>query len=382
MDEGKEDGIRVSRKGSHGTRNTIIDGDWLFQPGVSLSNTTDSWIARYRLRRYLSAKHFQRLGCWNRKFNTRIGRVLLHPIEISPNFIYSVKKKERTKSCTHEAYHSNSSILFSHWRAHRKNNRKSNAHKHTRHSTTRRNESRPFASSEQNSTPSFTAKHRMHLEDISTGSIHREWMALERGNDRDRWQSGKVTGIRQELAGNKNPCDETETETSLRLGTRCPTPLSLCRRLAARCPITIYLRVKALASHANGWRALACAAAHEHRRDKFSPRTCTECETMTHRWIILSFAIWRPSPPLLPRNSTFSTREKKFLPRNASKSWLERTLISPLRIEEQDLSTRDLRCSSLLGLKVVIRLKFFVEFTEDWNIVLLKSKIEWRTNWN
>lgn len=207
-------------------------------------------------------------------------------------------------------------------------------------------------------------------------------MALERGNDRDRWQSGKVTGIRQELAGNKNPCDETETETSLRLGTRCPTPLSLCRRLAARCPITIYLRVKALASHANGWPALACAAAHEHRRDKFSPRTCTECETMTHRWIILSFAIWRPSPPLLPRNSTFSTREKKFLPRNASKSWLERTLISPLRIEEQDLSTRDLRCSSLLGLKVVIRLKFFVEFTEDWNIVLLKSKIEWRTNWN
>ena len=176
MDEGKEDGIRVSRKGSHGTRNTIIDGDWLFQPGVSLSNTTDSWIARYRLRRYLSAKHFQRLGCWNRKFNTRIGRVLLHPIEISPNFIYSVKKKERTKSCTHEAYHSNSSILFSHWRAHRKNNRKSNAHKHTRHSTTRRNESRPFASSEQNSTPSFTAKHRMHLEDISTGSIHgSEW---------------------------------------------------------------------------------------------------------------------------------------------------------------------------------------------------------------
>lgn len=93
MDEGKEDGIRVSRKGSHGTRNTIIDGDWLFQPGVSLSNTTDSWIARYRLRRYLSAEHFQRLGCWNRKFNTRIGRVLLHPIEISPNFIYSVKKK-------------------------------------------------------------------------------------------------------------------------------------------------------------------------------------------------------------------------------------------------------------------------------------------------
>lgn len=91
MDEGKEDGIRVSRKGSHGTRNTIIDGDWLFQPGVSLSNTTDSWIARYRLRRYLSAKHFQRLGCWNR--NLIHGRVLLHPIEISPNFIYSVKKK-------------------------------------------------------------------------------------------------------------------------------------------------------------------------------------------------------------------------------------------------------------------------------------------------
>lgn len=91
MDEGKEDRIRVSRKGSHGTRNTIIDGDWLFQPGVSLSNTTDSWIARYRLRRYLSAKHFQRLGCWNR--NLIHDQVLLHPIEISPNFIYSVKKK-------------------------------------------------------------------------------------------------------------------------------------------------------------------------------------------------------------------------------------------------------------------------------------------------
>lgn len=44
MDEGKEDEtrFRVSQKGSHGTRNTIIDGDWLFQPGVSLSNTRDS----------------------------------------------------------------------------------------------------------------------------------------------------------------------------------------------------------------------------------------------------------------------------------------------------------------------------------------------------
>lgn len=45
-DEGKEDEtrfrVRVSQKGSHGTRNTIIDGDWLFQPGVSLSNTRDS----------------------------------------------------------------------------------------------------------------------------------------------------------------------------------------------------------------------------------------------------------------------------------------------------------------------------------------------------
>lgn len=81
-----------------------------------------------------------------------------------------------------------------------------------------------------------------------------------------------------------------------------------------------------------------------------------------------------PAPPSKEFHF-FHTREK-IPPEERVEIVVERTLISPLRIEEQDLSTRDLRCSSLLGLKVVIRLKFFVEFTEDWNIVLLKSKIE------
>lgn len=351
MDEGKEDEtrFRVSQKGSHGTRNTIIDGDWLFQPGVSLSNTRDSWTARYRLRRYLSAEYFQRPSYWKRNLIYESSTILPKFHQILPGWL---KKRERKLES-----HTRGVLLerrFSSF-THRKNNRKSSAHK--RHSTTR-NESRPFASSEQ-STPSFTAKHWMHLEDISTGLIHGE-----RANR--PWKRVRIAENLVRVSRNwkrrRNKVRDFDEPEAASASERCPTPLSLCRRLAARCPITIYLRVKALASHANGWRALACAAAHEHRRDKFSPRTCTECETMTHRWIIPSFAIWRPSAPPSKEFQFFHGRKNSFGRTCVlSREILVKTLISSLSLFS--LSNRFipswLRFSSLLSSKMaIIQLKF------------------------
>lgn len=268
-----------------------------------------------------------------KKFNIRIER---YSTEISPNFTRMVEKKREKTRITHTRRIARTSILFFH--AHRKNNRKRSAHK--RHSTTR-NESRPFASSEQ-STPSFTAKHWMHLEDISTGLIHGE-----RANR--PWKRVRIAENLVRVSRNwkrrRNKVRDFDEPEAASASERCPTPLSLCRRLAARCPITIYLRVKALASHANGWRALACAAAHEHRRDKFSPRTCTECETMTHRWIIPSFAIWRPSAPPSKEFQFFHGRKNSFGRTCVlSREILVKTLISSLSLSSHfriDLSPRD-----------------------------------------
>lgn len=130
--------------------------------------------------------------------------------------------------------------------------------------------------------------------------------------------------------------------------------------LFARCPIAICSRVKALALRANGRRALACAAAHEHRRDKFSPRTCTECETMTHRWIIRRVSSVSRPPLPLQEFPVFPGKKKFRKMRVLSIRFLSLLSFQPMQV---DLSSNWLTLWSLLGLEIKgrnsIKIRYF-----------------------